>query len=223
MTFRMVAPVLGAAVLAGAVSAKPAAHPLQGQTIDFIASPTGDDAAAARLTFASVQMVNLYGGPNSRGEVDMQSDQGKDLIGFIRSLGTRIAAADILPDASPPGAPPAPSDAFSLQFKEHVVYRMGANLGPSFAAGLTLGLAARSTLPVSYVTEMTLDVTRSDGPKASYACAARLKGDVPRNGRPAPEIWSALSASARDACVAQLLDRMKADRAFFRPAAAKGA
>ena len=214
--------VLTIAVLAGGASAAPAKHPLQGQTIDFIPSPTGDDAATVRLTIASALITNPYGGPNSRGEVDMESDPGKDLIAYVRAMGAKLAAADILADPSAPGAAAAPRDAFGLTFKEHIVYRMGANVGPSLAAGFTFGLAAPSTIPVSYVTEMTLGATRSDGAKASFDCAARFKGAAPRSFRPAPTIWEAMRTSARDLCLTDLLDKMKADRAFFRPEAAKG-
>jgi hypothetical protein len=195
-------------------------HPLKGQTLDFIPSETGDDATTVQMTINSAQVSNPYGGPNSRGEADMESDAGKDVITFVRTSGKTVAAADILPDPKAPGAASAPRYAFALTFKEHVVYRMGDNVGPSLAAGFTLGLAAPSTFPVTYVTDMTVDVARSDGPKTSYACEGRFKGAAPRNYRPAPTLWATMSASAREECLTDLMGKMKTDRAFFHPTTA---
>ncbi len=206
-----------AVAVAGSALAGAPKHPLQGQTLDFIPSDTGDDAATLRLTIASAEVSNPYGGPTSRGEVEMESDVGKDIITFVRASGKKLASADIL--AEPPANATAPPYAFTLSFKEHIVYRMGDNVGPAIAAGFTFGLASPSTIPVSYVTELTLDVTRADGAKASYACAARFKGGAPRDYRPAPAIWTAMSGSARDQCLTGLLGKMKADQAFFQPPA----
>jgi hypothetical protein len=201
------------AILVGPASAVPARHPLAGQTLDFIPSESGDDADAVRLTIVSAKIINAYGGPNSGGEADMESDIGKDVISFVRASGTALAATDILPK---PGTAGAPKTTFSLAFKEHVVYRMGDNVGPAFAAGFTFGLAAPSTLPVTYVTEMTLSATRSDGPTSSWSCESRIKGGAPRNYRPAPTLWEKMYGQSRDSCLVQLLDKMKADQAFFR-------
>jgi hypothetical protein len=210
--------VAASGVLAGAPK-----HPLKGQTLDFIAADTGDDTATTPLTIASAEISNPYGGPNSRGEADMESDPGRDIITFVRASGKRLAAADVLPDAGAQGAAPAPKYAFTLSFKEHVIYRMGDNVGPSLAAGFTLGLAAPSTFPVTYVTDITLDVARTDGAKASYACSGRFKGAAPRRYGPAPEIWAAMRGSSREECLTDLLAKMKSDRAFFRPGASPGA
>jgi hypothetical protein len=213
-TIRKTVGVLVLTALATAAVAAPPPHPLAGQTLDFIPSDSGDDADSVRLTVVSAEISNAYGGPNSRGEVDMQSDLGKDIIGFIRASGAALAATDILLKSQTPGAA---KDAFSLAFKEHVVYRMGDNVGPALAAGFTFGLAAPATLPVTYVTEMTLVATRQDEQKSSWACEARVKGGAPRNYRPAPALWAKMYGEARDTCLSELLAKMKADQAFFRP------
>ncbi len=231
-------PVILAAALtlaAGAALSRPPSHPLQGQTIDFIASPTGDDADTVHLTINSALIDGGYGAPGYRGEVDMESDVGKDVIAFIRATGRRIsdagllsttpvaasAAAPVAALISPTAAVPAHGTsangryAFGLTMHEHVVYRMGDNIGPSLITGLTFGLGAKPTFPVSYVTDLSLDVTRSDGAKASYGCSTRVKGGAPQNMRPRPEIWTPMITGARDQCVGELLTKMKADRALF--------
>lgn len=209
------------AALATSAMAGAPKHPLKGQTLDFIPSEAGDDASMP-LTIVSAEMSNPYGGPNSRGEADMESDPGRDIITFVRATGNRVAAADILPGPAGPGGPSAASYAFTLSFKEHVVYRMGDNVGPALAAGFTFGLAAPSTVPVTYVTDITLGVARPDGVKASFACSGRFKGGAPRNYRPAPDIWAAMQASARESCLTDLLAQMKDDDDFFRPTSPAG-
>jgi|GEM_PF-5664987 len=205
---------VAALVFTGAAYARPPKHPLQGQTLDFIASSSGDDADTLRLTVNSVVIANPYGGDNSRGEADMESDAGKDAIAFIRATGRKVADAKVLPDKPGQVVGATAPYSFFLTMTEHVVYRMGDNVGAAFVAGLTFGLSAKSTIPVTFVSELALDV-RADGVKETFNCAARVKADAPRDLRPRPEVWTPIITSARYQCTTDLIDKMKADTSFF--------
>ena len=208
------------AVIASAALARPTLHPLAGQKIDFIPSASGDDALTLPVNIVAAEMANVFDRASSRVQIDVESDAGKQIIVFVRETGRRIGASGLLPETK--ATPFTPAFSFDLSFHEHVVPRVGAAFGPALKRGFTFGLAGPMNYPITYVTQMTLDITRADGRKASYPCETRVQGTAPMpltgtiaRIQDSPRTWDPLIADARKQCANAMFEKMYVDRTFF--------
>lgn len=153
------------------------------------------------------------------GKTDIQtySPLGRDLDSELRDCleKLRLLRSNGL---SAPEASAANSPAFraSVSIELSNISDQAGNFAKGFATGFfTLGILGHIVkYDMSFVTKITMDVTRSDGTRRSYATESTTKGEFDANRDDRPQALAIMHESTQQA-FRQLLDQINNDAGFW--------